>query len=780
MVPQIVFLTSYPPRECGIATFSQDLIHAIDRHFCQSFDLKVAALETEARLSYPKEVGYSLNPVDPASYRQFVKTINRNPAVELVVVQHEFGLYHQAPDEFTNMLRELTKPVIVVFHTVLPGPDADLKKRVQEILQNCSGVVVMTENAKKLLVETYDANPAAITVIPHGTHLVPHTDKDALKEKYGFTGRKILSTFGLISSGKNIETTLQALPAIAEQHPDVLFLVIGKTHPVVVQNEGEQYRESLQQLIADLGIERHVQFVNEYVSLKDLLEYLQLTDVYLFTSKDPNQAVSGTFSYALSCGCPIVSTPIPHAVEMLGNDERVLIPFSDPAKLSEKVNRILSDDRFREELSLNGLHRVAPTSWENVAVAYALLMRKKAANKAPLEYRLPVINLHQIKQLTTETGMIQFSVLNKPDIGSGYTLDDNARALIAVCKHYAIKKDESDLSLITTYVSFIEHCQQPQGYFYNYVDAGKRFTDQNFTTNLSDPNGRAIWALGHVLAMKASLPEKLVSRAEKMIKAVLPHIPGMHSTRTMGFVIKGLSLCHQASPDAGYDRFVLLLADRLMQMYLHESDREWEWFESYLTYANGLLPEAMLAAYETTGKAAYREIAEKSFDFLLAQTFHDYGIRVISNRGWMHKGQAREHFGEQPIDVTYTILALSRFYRVLRREDYLAKLETAFNWFLGHNHLHRILYNPATGGCYDGLEEHHVNLNQGAESTVSYLLARLTIEQHKGELLHLHQSLESQRTTRRTQVAERQHAGTSNRPATRAVEALKPYTAKRI
>lgn len=366
MVPQIVFLTSYPPRECGIATFSQDLVQAIDRHFCQSFDLKVAALETETMLSYPKEVGYSLDPANPASYRQFAKTINRNPTVELVVVQHEFGLYSQCPEAFADMLRDLTKPVIVVFHTVLPGPDAALKKQVQEILKNCSGTLVMTENAKKLLVGTYDANPASITVIPHGTHLARHADKDELKEKYGFTGRKVLSTFGLISSGKNIETTLRALPAIAEQHPEVLFLVIGKTHPVVVRNEGEQYRESLRQLIRELGIGQHVQFVNEYVSLEKLLEYLQLTDVYLFTSKDPNQAVSGTFAYALSCGCPIVSTPIPHAVEMLGNDERLLVPFSEPAKLSEKVSHILSDNRFRSALSLNGLHRVAPTSWENV------------------------------------------------------------------------------------------------------------------------------------------------------------------------------------------------------------------------------------------------------------------------------------------------------------------------------------------------------------------------------------------------------------------------------
>jgi len=777
MLPEIVFVTSYPPRECGIATFSQDLINSLNGQFHHSFKLTIAALETKETLSYPPEVQYALKTEDPQSYRNLAKILNRNPAVEMVVFQHEFGFFHGNEADLIGLMGELSVPAMVVFHTVLPEPNPELLQNVVDIAGKCAGIVVMTGHARHLLTEYYNIPEEQITVIPHGTHLVHHENKETLKEKYGLSGRKVLSTFGLISSGKNIETTLQALPAIVKEHPDVLFLAIGKTHPEVVKREGEAYREMLQQMTNDLGIGNNVRFINSYLALPELLDYLQLTDIYLFTSKDPNQAVSGTFSYALSCGCPIISTPIPHALEILGDDLSTIVPFSDPQKLSETVNRLLADEQLLHNLRLNALHRMAETGWENVAVKYAGLFGRMSIRPIQLEYRLPKINLHHLRKLTTSFGIIQFSQLNEPDISSGYTLDDNARALIALAQHYDLTRDEADLRLLRTYLTFIEYCQRPQGYFLNYADENKAFTDQNFATNLSDSNGRAIWALGYVISMKNILPEAMIEQAEKVLKAALPRIAGMHSTRAMSFTIKGLYYYNSVQPTADCESYIRVLANRLVQMYLHEAHHGWEWFESYLTYANSLLPEALLCAYEVTRNHVFADIAKASFDFLLSHTLTEDGIKVISNNGWLHKGATRHPYGEQPIDVAYTVMALSRFYNCFRDDDYLLKMETAFNWFLGHNHLHRIIYNPCTGGCQDGLEQHHVNLNQGAESTVSYLMARLTMEVYKGDLLRIHQSggkaVRAEKVRSLGKIARKKQFG--RRPATMGTRIMGTY-----
>ncbi len=731
-VPEVLVVTSYPPRECGIATYSQDLIRALNDKFNNSFSLKVCALETDnEKHSYSESVEYLLNTDHSDEYKKLAKDINRNTKIKIVLIQHEFGFYHKHEGEFLNFLNSINKPIVIAFHTVLPNADEAMKSNVQNILDICSSVIVMTHNAADILLADYKISENKISVIPHGIHLVPHLDKMVLKEKYHFSGRKVLTTFGLLSSGKGIETTLDALPEIVKRHGDVAFLIIGKTHPVVVKHEGEQYRSMLEKKVAELKLENNVFFINKYIKLPDLLEYLQLTDIYLFTSKDPNQAVSGTFSYAMSCGCPIVSTPIPHAKELLGDGTGIIIDFNNTKQLSDAVNRLLSDEELRFNISSNSLHKIVSTAWENSAVAHSLLLEKVAADEIILNYTIPEVNLNHFKRMTTDFGMIQFSKINHPDIESGYTLDDNARALIAICQHYKLTDNESDLEYISIYFNFIKHCLQTEGYFLNYVDEKKGFTEQNNSTNLSDANGRAIWALGYMISMGDLLPEELIAGAEEILEETLFHVNAMHSTRAMAFTIKGLYYCsniHKKSKRHTY--MIEALANRMVQMYKHESDNDWDWFESYLTYANSILPEAMLCAYAETGNEVYKTIAKSSFDFLLSRTFNKEGIKVVSNRSWMHKGEVSFRFGEQPIDVAYTILALSRFYDVFKEKDYLTKMERSFNWFLGKNHLHRIIYNPCTGGCYDGLEEDHVNLNQGAESTVSYLMARLTMEKY--------------------------------------------------
>ena len=733
-LPEILFITSYPPRECGIATYSQDLISALNNKFGTSFNIKICALESgKASYEYIPEV---ISVLDTSSAESFIETaghINLNDRIEMVVVQHEFGFFQKQKKAFLDFLRNLTKPVTIVFHTVLPHPNDALKAEVQHIASTCSALVVMTHNAAEILTNEYAVPASKITVIAHGTHLVPHLAKDFLKEKYALTDKKVLTTFGLLSSGKSIETTLKALPAIAKEIPEVVFLIIGKTHPEVVKNEGEQYREMLQKIATDLKMENHVRFINNYLALPELLEYLQLTDIYLFTSNDPNQAVSGTFVYAMSCGCPIISTPIPHAKEVLTSNTGIIIDFQNSEQLAEGVLRLFNDEPLRKSISTNTLQKIVFTAWENSAVAHAKLLAEQMGRKLQISYILPEIKLDHLTKMTTDFGIVQFCKINQPDPTTGYTLDDNARALIAVCMHYELTKDKSDLKLIKVYLEFIKFCQQSGGNFLNYIDIDKNFTQQNEEVNLDDSNGRTVWALGFLISKKSILPKKFISTATTMLQLALPHMETITSTRALAFIIKGLYFYNKEIISVENKLLTGLLADRLVAMYRHESTKNWEWFESYLTYANSILSEAMLCAYLVTGKASYKLIAVESFNFLLSNIFNENGIEVISNKRKFNKGGVAPQFGEQPIDVAYTILTLSKFHEEFNNPDYLNKMRIAFNWFLGENRLNQIIYNPCTGGCYDGLEEHNINLNQGAESTVSYLMARMTVERYKIE-----------------------------------------------
>jgi glycosyltransferase involved in cell wall biosynthesis len=385
-LPEVLLITSYPPRECGIATYSQDLLKALNNKFGDSFSLKVCAVESDStQRDYPKEVDFVLNTSQKNNYLTLLNTINSDKNIKLVLIQHEFGLYEQSNSvDFLQFIYSINKPIVLVFHTVLPRPDAVFQTKVKRIAAACASIIVMTKNSADILNRDYSVSEAKISVIPHGTHLVPHLDKVVLKEKYGLVGKKVVSTFGLINSGKSIETTLDALPEIIKLNPDIMFLAIGKTHSGVVQSEGEKYRKMLEAKVEALNLHNHVRFINEFLPLADLLEYLQLTDIYLFTSKDPNQAVSGTFSYAMSCGCPIISTPIPHAKEVLTDSTGIIVDFEHPQQLATAVNLLLGDDALRQSISINILQQMAATAWENSAIAHALLLKKVIEANEPL------------------------------------------------------------------------------------------------------------------------------------------------------------------------------------------------------------------------------------------------------------------------------------------------------------------------------------------------------------------------------------------------------------
>lgn len=728
---EILMVTSFPPRKCGIATYSQDLIKSIEDKYCESFTVKVCALQkTDIELDYPSEVIYFLKTTEKEDYKRLALAINEDESVKIIYLQHEFGLFAGIlGDYILDFLGLIKKPVITTFHTVLPNPTEERKKVVQNIAMLSSQVIVMTHLSASILKNEYQISKDKITIIPHGTHLIKPLAKN-LQETVPFKGKIIISTFGLISEGKGIETALDALPKIASQFPEVLYLIIGKTHPEVVKHQGEVYRNFLQNKVKELKIKKNVLFINKYLSLDILLEYLQRTDLYFFTSKDPQQAVSGTLVYALSAACPVISTPIPHSLELL-DGAGLNFDFGDAQQLADDAILVLSDPDMMENMRLNALHKISPTAWQNAAIRHINLAKSiLKKNSFPLFYKIPEISLEHIERMTTDFGMIQFAKIADPDLASGYTIDDNARALIAVAKHFELTGKFSDLPLINTYLKYILFCQQEDGSFLNYVTSDKQFFDKNKDENLEDANGRTIWALGEFLSLKQLLDFNLQSQVELAFDKAIHSITNLQSPRAISFCIKGLCFYYEFKKEEVVFQLIVKLADNLVSKYRGVSNEKWQWYENYLTYGNALIPEAMLLAGECVESKLFKNIAHKTFDFLLETTFNDNKIEVISNRGWQHKGEDKNHFGEQPIEIAYTILALQTFYKTYKTDRYLDKMKVAFNWFMGENHLHQIIYNPVTGGCYDGLEEHKVNLNQGAESTVCYLLARLAMEKN--------------------------------------------------
>ena len=730
----VLMLTTYPPRECGIATYSQDLKKSVEGVFGATCTIEICALYNEKHpLEGADHFNFRLNTDNPESYETLASQINSDSTIKLVYIQHEFGLYNGCSHVFIEFLEAIKKPVLVAFHTVIPNPNPEFIKHVSAISSAATGLTVMTATSKQILTDSYGIEPSKIEIIPHGTHLIRHKNKAKLKSKYGLQGKTVLSTFGLLGPGKSIETTLEALPEICIDFPNVRFLVLGKTHPTLIKNEGEVYREFLEDKIQQLHLGDHVIFVNEFLPLDTLLEYLQLTDIYLFTSKDPNQAVSGTFSYAMSCGCPILSTPIPHAKEFLSENKGLLFDFENSAMLARHLRTLLNDKQYRKNLGLNGLHASASTSWQNSALSHGHLFETYAKDLT-LDYKKPELQLDHLFRMTTDMGIIQFAQLNQPDLESGYTLDDNARALIVMCEQFKLTHDEALLPHLVIYLSFIINCQRHNGRFFNYVNKNAEFTPQNDTVNLEDANGRGIWALGHLLQIADLLPPSyvyLINRTKECLDEFLPNAIRFNSPRAMAFIIKGLAASNLATTDTLYAETVYDLGVKLMKMYKHESRQNWKWFEPYLTYGNSVLPEAIFELYKLTEIEEFKIMAYESFNFLLEHLFINDEFRVISNQTWFLRGDSLKNSslgGQQPIDVAYTILALKNFHQTFSNEGYDEKMEVAFSWFLGNNHLKRIIYNPCTTGCFDGLELNNVNLNQGAESTISYLMARQAFE----------------------------------------------------
>jgi len=723
---KIGFLSNFPPKECGIATFTRDLITSLNKRINPKVKSRVIALNEESSLyNYDSRVIMQMNKDDLEDYIKIAKRINRSDNIKIVCIQHEFGLFG---GEYGNyiipFLETIEKPVVVTFHSVLPAPD-DLRKRVVKFIGDKSAaIIVMAEKAVEILNKDYNISKNKIFVVPHGIPDSPMHSTESFKRKLRLENKTILSTFGLLSKGKGIEYMIKSLPFLVKKYPNIVYIVIGETHPIIRKNEGEEYRNSLISLVKKLGLENNVKFYNKYLSLNEIIECLLASDVYICTNLDKNQIVSGTLSYALGCGKAIVSTPSVYAEEVLANERGLLAGFKDPKSFADAIDKILSSKEFRNKLENNAYSFGRSMIWQNVALNYFSIFNKVVKLREETIEKYPIIKLNHLKNLTDEIGCLQFAKFSVPDKFSGYTVDDNSRALIAATMHETLFDLEISKSLSNTYLSFLERVQDEQGRFNDI-----KYENKTLIPSSDDALGRTIWALGHFI--KNSKNQENIEKAKKLFNNSYNLIEGIDSPRAIAFSIIGLNHYYKKNNQEDILLRIKKLADNLINYYKVKATEDWPWFEQYLTYSNSKIPEALFFAYEVTKNPEYLEIAEKTFNFLSNLVFINNELSPIGQNGWCNRNGKRAFFDQQPIDAASMVQTCLVAYDITKNKKYYDKAVLAFNWFLGKNHLKQMVYNEPTGGCYDGLSRNSVNLNIGAESTIEYLIARLMLEEIK-------------------------------------------------
>lgn len=722
--PTIVFLGTYPPRECGIATFTEDLLKSSQKLLDPLVDCKVAALNLSPldTYKYPPEVEWKIDQNSKKDHVNLAKILNEDVHVTGVIIQHEYGIFGGEDGEILlNFMKNCKKPMLVTLHTVLPNPSPNMKTVTEEIIKYASTIVVLTNNSKKIIETVYPKSLSKVFMIPHGIHQVAASLPKEYKEKLKFDNHIILSTFGLLSRGKGIEYVLNALPNVIKKYPSVLYLILGETHPVVRRNEGEKYRVELAKLITKLGLENHVKFYDQYFSLPDLFEFLKATDIYIATSTNPNQSVSGTLSYALGTGRAVISTEFAQAKELVTPDTGSLVPIKNSPKIIKAILHLLSDEKRLLKMHQNAYQKTRPMLWSNVVVEYLDLLERMV---------VPTLKLDHLINMTDDFGLFQFASLSVPNKDFGYTLDDNARALI-VCSWLIKQAKTSKLeALIKLYLSFIKKCQQKDGSFINYIGFNDKLpTSQNKAEDLEDSQTRGLWALAEIMTNNM-LSADIKLKAKKMFLLNLKLGTKLTHLRAKAFAIKSFALVYPILPN---DRSELLAkitdyADSLLIAFSDNSMKSWRWFESNLNYNNALLCESLLIAGKIMKNDDYINHGLLSLQFLIGKTFSKTYM-PIGHAGWYKNKEKRSNYDQQPEDPASMIFALVRAYNNIGEKKYKKLANTCFSWFLGNNSLKISLYDYENGGCYDGLHPDRVNLNQGAESLTSYLMSSFMIMQ---------------------------------------------------
>jgi glycosyltransferase involved in cell wall biosynthesis len=740
---RIAFVGNYLPRECGIATFTTDLCTALAAEFGDGRLFAIPVNDPDSSYLYPEQVRLELEQEDLASYEQAAEFLNFN-GNDIVCLQHEYGIFGGAAGRYIlTLLRKLKMPLVTTFHTVLREPDANQRIVLEEIAQLSDRLVVMSELAAQLLRDVYAVPAGKIDVIPHGVPDLPFMDPNYFKDKFGTEGKSVLLTFGLLSPNKGIENVIRALPAILARHPNVVYIVSGVTHPHIRRREGERYRESLQALAAELGVSDQLILNNRFVSAEELVEHVGAADIYITPYRQEAQVVSGTLAIALGAGKAIVSTPYWHAKELLADKRGVLVPFESPAAIATEVIALLENDAERHAMRKRAYLHSRGTTWPKTAKAYMASFQRarferslqpKATHPDDLAMmpaeptdKLPELRTWHLEAMTDDTGMLQHSIFSVPNVCEGYTTDDNARALIVSIglDQRTISDNESrPRNLSQRYLAFLWLAfNADTGRFRNFLGYDRKWLEN---IGSEDSHGRALWALGTVLGQ--SQDAGLRGAAGRLFEAAVPSALAFTSPRAWAFSVLGMQAYLERFPG---DRTIQgtrnALANRLLDIYERSSTSTWHWFEKSLSYSNARLPQALILAGHRSKNKRMVEAGIEALQWLVdAQHCADSEIFVpVGSSGFYREGDHKARFDQQPVEACATISACLETYRIAHEEQWLTEARRVFGWFLGKNDLQVPLYDATTGGCRDGLHPDRVNENQGAESTLSFLMALL-------------------------------------------------------
>jgi glycosyltransferase involved in cell wall biosynthesis len=730
-IRRIAMLGNHLPRQCGIATFTADLSAAIAGVSSQ-LDCFVLAMNDVGRNHvYPPRVQFEIAEPDLVSYRRGADFLNVKN-VDVLSVQHEYGIFGgKAGSHVLTLLRGLRMPIVTTLHTILEEPDDRQRQVMDELVALSSRVVVMTDAGEAVLRRVHHVPEEKIDVIPHGIPTLPEGD---YRDQLDVAGKSVLLTFGLLSPDKGIEYVIDALPAILERHPATIYVVLGATHPHVREKAGETYRLGLIARAARLGVDASVVFHDRFVSDAELAEFLSIADIYVTPYLNMAQSTSGTLAYAVGAGRVVISTPYRHATELLADGRGILVPRADSAAIAREVNGVLDDAAKRLALSQRAYEFGADKHWPTIARAYLESFERatqeheqhgRASRYASVprsSAALPEPNFEHLSLLTDQTGILQHCNFSVPSYADGYCLDDNARALLLT----ALVEDSgtSDPKLVrmlgTRYLAFVRHAFEPKTRrFRNFLSYGREWQEG---VGSDDCHGRAMWALGAVIGRSTDPGRQ--SLAGWLFHAGLPAVVELTSPRAWAYTLLGIAeYLHAFSGDSHVQTVQRTLAARLLDLFRRASAPGWPWFEDSLTYCNARLPQALLVTSEWSDDKEMEAIGARTLEWLVGlQTTDDYFAPIGSN-GFYPRGGQRARFDQQPVEAAATVSACLDARRITGDGRWFGRARRAFDWFLGQNELQRSLYDPATGACHDGLHADRINKNQGAESTLSFLLA---------------------------------------------------------
>jgi glycosyltransferase involved in cell wall biosynthesis len=744
---RIAFIGNYSPRQCGIATFTTDLCEAVAAEHPGATCIALPVNDNEAGYAYPPRVRFELAEKDIDSYHRAADFLNIN-SVDVVSLQFEYGIFGgRAGSHILALLRELRMPIVTTLHTILREPDAHERRVLEEVAALSDRLVVMSERGAEFLHEIYRVPTAKIDMIPHGIPDLPFVDPGFHKDLFGVEGKVVLLSFGLLSANKGIENVIAALPAILANHPNVVYFIVGATHPHVKQHDGESYRLSLQRLAQAKGVAGQVIFYNQFVTLEELVEFIGAADIYITPYQNPAQIVSGTLAYTLGAGKAVISTPYWYAEEMLADERGVLVPFRDPAALAAQVIDLLDNEAKRHGMRKRAYVFGREMIWPQVARRYLESFARARAEKRhfapssfvvkPLDKRpaeLPPLKLDHLRRMTDDTGMLQHALFTVPNYREGYTIDDNARALLVS----ALLEDlgHSDTYELTSrYLAFIGYAFNSETKrFRNFMDFQRRWLEDRGS---DDSHGRTLWSLGTLLG-RSKVPA-LNSMAGGLFEQALPAIVDTTSPRAWAFALIGIhEYLRRFDGDRRAGQVREELAGRLLTLYQNHRSNEWRWYENTLTYCNAALPHALLMCGQWIPSNAMTEAGLESLSWLadLQRADSNGGHFVpIGSNGFYQRGGERARFDQQPVEAQAMVSACLEAHRITGDKNWHKEARRAFDWFLGGNDLNLPIYDPTTGGCRDGLHADRPNENQGAESSLAFLQAVLELRLAENTLL---------------------------------------------